>query len=306
MAPALLSNRPIQVRHDYEEDVESGLSDQNESDNDDNGPTETDSQSDVEDTTSSSEGEENEDNEPSLGDISFGALAKAQETFQPRAGKRKHAETLEESTLRQEAHAAEDAFDTRKRAKEARIDAPKRTSKHAPTVESARKPVSRRRVIFEPPVAAKSRDPRFDPTVMASNRNSNAAEAANKNYSFLSQYQAEEILQLKSQIKKAKDPVAIADLKRQVMSMESKIRNADARQRELDIRRKHKEKEKEALRAGQKSKPYYLKEADVRRLAKEEKLQSMSKKARDKAEQRRRKREKTKESRDMPRVRRER
>lgn len=238
-------------------------------------------------------------------DISFGALAKAQETFKPERRKRKLADTLEEAAPEQTKQNEEDKFDTRKRAKEPRIDAPKRTSKHAPAIESARKPVSRKRTIFEPSPALKFRDPRFDPTVMSANRNPNAVEKANKNYSFLTTYQATEILELKAQIKKAKDPEMIADLKRQVMSMESKIRNAEARQRETEIRRKHKQKEKEALRTGQKSKPYFLKEADVRKLAKEEKLQSMGKRARDKAEKRRQKREKGKDAKDMPRVRRE-
>jgi len=141
---------------------------------------------------------------------------------------------------------------------------------------------------------------------MSDNRDRNATSKANKNYSFLTEYQAAEILDLKSQIKKAKDPHVQADLKRQVMSMEAKVRNAQARQKEEEIRKRHKEEEKEAIRTGQKSKPYYLKEADVRKKVKEERLQSMSKGARDKAEKRRQKREKGKEARDMPRVRRER
>ena len=312
MAPANLVDRRIQLRHDDEEDGNPETTDQSVSDQeqslDDNSAT-SDSQSKDEETAPSSESGEDGENseEPSLADISFGALAKAQTTFDPKPRKRKLAEAQEEPLSNEgKQEDEEDQFDTRKRSKEARRDAIKRTSKHAPTTESARKPVSRKRVIFEPPSSVKSRDPRFDPTVMSTNRMPGAEEKANKNYSFLSQYQAEEILQLKTQIKKAKDPDAVADLKRQVMSMESKIRNGEARQRETEIRRKHKEKEKEAIRSGQKDKPYFLKEADVRRLAKEERLQSMSKKVRDKAETRKRKREKTKESGDMPRVRRER
>ena len=306
-----LADRPVQLRHDYEEDEELELSGQDVSDeaqpeSDDSADTE--SQLDGVDTAPSpGPGEDEADGEEqSLAEISFGALAKAQETFNPKPRKRKFAETQDEPGSSTSRPNDEQQFDTRKRAKEARIDAPKRTSKHAPTVESARKPVSRKRIIFEPPAAAKSRDPRFDPTVMSANRNPSATDKANKNYSFLSQYQAEEILQLKAQIKKTKDPDVVADLKRQVMSMESKIRNAESRQRETEVRKRHKEKEKEALRSGQKAKPYYLKEADVKKLANEERMQSLGKKARDTAEKRRRKREKTKASKDMPRVRRER
>ncbi|OAP56844.1 hypothetical protein AYL99_08956 [Fonsecaea erecta] len=310
MASGQLLQRPIQLRHEDEdeEDVElesrdQDLSSQTQSESDD-ASVGSNSQSENEDDALSS-GLEAGDEVP-LGDISFGALAKAQETFDAKPRKRKFAESLEEASRDHREANREDSFDTRKRAKEARIDAPRRTSKHAPTVESARKPVSRKRIIFEPSPALKARDPRFDPTVMSANRDRNATEKANKNYSFLSTYQADEVLQLKAQIKKTKDPDAVADLKRQVMSLESKIRNAEAQQREREIQKRHKEREKEALRTGQKSKPYYLKEADIRRLAKEERLQSLGKKVRDKAEKRRRKREKTKEARDMPRVRRER
>ncbi|ETI23042.1 hypothetical protein G647_04838 [Cladophialophora carrionii CBS 160.54] len=314
MAPLRLADRPVRPRHEYEEDEELELSDEDVSDEEQLEGTdsaESDSQSEDKDTALSSDAdgdddEDTQDEQPSLADISFGALARAQETFNPKPRKRKFAETGETPAAHDDGRDGDEPFDTRRRAKEARLDAPKRTSKHAPTVESARKPVSRKRTIFEPPPSAKSRDPRFDPTVMSTNRAPGAAEKANKNYSFLSQYQAEEILQLKTQIKKAKDPDVVADLKRQVMSMESKVRNAQSRQREAEIRKKHKEKEKEALRSGQKSKPYFLKEADVKRLAKQERLESMGKKARDKAEKRRLKREKGKEARDMPKVRRER
>ncbi|OAL37773.1 hypothetical protein AYO20_02950 [Fonsecaea nubica] len=307
MASGRLLEGPIRLRHEDEEDYELELSDENLN-------SQTQSGSDIsEESNSESDNENNalssgieSDEEESLGDISFGALAKAQETFAPKSRKRKLAESLEEPASDKAEVNREESFDTRKRAKEARIDAPKRSSKHAPAVESARKPVSRKRIIFEPPASLKARDPRFDPTVMSANRDRNATEKANSNYSFLTKYHADEVLQLKAQIKKAKDPDVVADLKRQVMSLESKIRSSEAHQREKEILKRHKEKEKEALRTGQKSKPYYLKEADVRRLAKEERLQSLGKKVRDKAEKRRRKREKAKEARDMPRARRER
>ena len=131
-------------------------------------------------------------------------------------------------------------------------------------------------------------------------------EKANKNYSFLSSYQASEILDLKAQIKKSKDPDVIATLKRQVMSLDSKMRAAEGQQRERDIVKRHKQKEKEAIKSGQKSKPYFLKRSDIKREALAEKFDSMGKKARDKAMKRKRKRVKGKESKGMPRVRRER
>lgn len=321
MAAGRLMDRPVQLRHDYDDEAELGYSDPNESDQEQSSSyesAENSSQSGDQvprirplnlphtDPAQDTEPPSEVDEEASLNDISFGALARAQETLDPKPRKRKLADSLEEPIPDISKQNEEASFDTRRRAKEARIDAPKRTSKHAPTVESARKPVSRKRVIFEPSPAIKSRDPRFDPTVMSTNRDRSASDKANKNYSFLSTYQAAEILDLKSQIKKAKDPDVVDDLKRQVMSLESKIRSAEARQRENEIRKKHKEQEKEALRTGQKSNPYYLKDADIKKLANEERLKGMGKRARDKADKRRRKREKTKESRDMPRMRRDR
>ncbi|KAL2432508.1 rRNA biogenesis protein rrp36 [Exophiala dermatitidis] len=304
MAYGSVLDRPVQLRHDDGE-AELVFSDQDLSDSDqshESESAESESQSEKEDAADPSSSEEED---VDLNNISFGALAKAQETFKPKERKRKLGEALEEAGTNKEKVNEENTFSTRRRAKEPRIDAPKRTSKHAPAVESARKPVSRKRTIFEPPPAEKFRDPRFDPAVMSANRDRNAVEKANKNYSFLTTYQAAEILELKNQIKKTKDPEVVADLKRQVMSIESKLRNAEARQRENEIRRKHKQQEKEALRTGQKAKPYYLKEADVKKLAKQERLESMSKRAREKAEKRRQKREKGKDAKDMPRVRRE-
>ena len=90
------------------------------------------------------------------------------------------------------------------------------------------------------------------------------------------------------------------------MSLDSKMRAAEAQQRERDIVKRHKQKEKEAIKSGQKSKPYFLKRSDIKREALAEKFDSMGKKARDKAMERKRKRVKGKESKGMPRVRRER
>jgi ribosomal RNA-processing protein 36 len=89
------------------------------------------------------------------------------------------------------------------------------------------------------------------------------------------------------------------------MSLDSKMRAAEAQQRERDIVKRHKQKEKEAIKTGQKSKPYFLKRSDIKKEALAERFDSMGKKARDKAMERKRKRVKGKESKGMPRFRRE-
>ncbi len=238
---------------------------------------------------------------PALKGLSFGALAEAQKQFQPSSRKRKLPNDFGEGDqipkLGPPPPEVEKKEQTRPR--------PTRQSKHAPTILSSKHQVSRRRDVFEPSLATKSRDPRFDPTVQASNPDQNTVEKANKNYSFLTSYQAAEILELKAQIKKSKSPEVVAELKQRVMAFENRIRSVEAKQRARDIEKQHKQKEKDMIRTGQKTKPYYLKPGEIKKLAENERLEGMGKKARDKALDRKRKREKSKESRHMPRVRRE-
>ena len=242
-------------------------------------------------------------------DISFGALAKAQEAFAPNPRKRKLQQTEDATEANPATVEGQSRIDTgvADSSQHKRFTAPPgRTSKHAPAVQSSRHAVSRRRDVFEPPASLKSRDPRFDPTVTTSNADPTATDKANKNYLFLSAYQSSEILDLKAQIKKAKDPDVIANLKRQAMSLDSKMRSAEAKQREQEIVKRHKQQEREAIKSGQKSKPYFMKRSDVKKEALAEKFESMGKKARDKAMERKRKRVKGKEAKGMPKVRRER
>ncbi len=242
-------------------------------------------------------------------DISFGALAQAQEAFTPNPRKRKlqqAQDAVDEESAATERWTHKDRGGAESLRKKNPVAPAGRTSKHSPAVQSSRHAVSRRRDVFEPPASLKSRDPRFDPTVTASNTDQSAGDKANKNYSFLTTYQASEILELKAQIKKAKEPTQIAELKRQAMSLDSKMRSAEAKQREQEIVRRHKREEREKIKTGEKSKPYFLKKSDVKKEVVKERFESMGKKAREKAMERKRKRIKGKESKGMPRVRRER
>ncbi len=271
----------------------------------------------------------------SLKDISFGALAKAQESLAPppRPGKRKRAvntepDTSKTPTEREEAEATV-PFQPTKFFKPSHH----RTSKHAPQTLSTRHAVPRKRTIFEPSPALKSRDPRFDPTVLRPGTSSLNAESekADKNYSFLTNYRQSELQTLQAQLKAAQnpppskkkkkpgtttsttappppasDPETISNLKRQIMSLTSKLANSEAKTREREIRRAHKAKEREAIREGRKSQPYHLKKAEVRKKIEKERFEGLGKLAREKKEERRRKREKGREGRGLPRVRRER
>ena len=308
-------NRRVRLRNDEREnedvspDVDGGIEE-------DSSTPETDVESD-EESTSSASGSDTDNRSDSASDvsedptrpkesskdISFGALAEAQAAFPPKSRKRKAPPDFDNDENRQEHK--DDKVVTQNTFRKDTQPKPHRQSKHAPTMLSSTQQVSRKRVIFEPSPASKARDPRFDPTIQASNHDRNAVEKSNRNYSFLTTYQAAEILELKAQVKKTKDPVAVAELKRKVMSIESKLKNAEAKQRERDIVQQHKKKEKAAIASGEKEKPYFLKESDVKKIAKQERVEGMSKRAQDKAAARKQKREKTKDARDMPRVRRE-
>ena len=62
----------------------------------------------------------------------------------------------------------------------------------------------------------------------------------------------------------------------------------------------HKKKEKEAIREGKKSTPYYLKKSDLKKQVMQKKYEEMGSRDRAKALERRRKKLASKERRDMP------
>ena len=312
-------NKPVHLRHDASEDSEDpkslspGSSENGSVDEESGDSATTDSSGlasggeDEEGSDAETEGSEVESSDgnraakSTLKSLSFGALAEAQAQFPPKSRKRKLPNDFGQGTQASRKDSPPQQADKREQLR------PKQTrqSKHAPTILSSKHQVSRRRDVFEPSPSIKSRDPRFDASIQASNHDPSAVEKANKNYSFLTTYQAAEILELKAQIKKTKDPEAVADLKHRVMAFENKVRSAEAKQRERDIEKQHQEKEKELIRTGQKSKPYYLKPGEIKKLAEKERLEGMGAKARAKALQKKQKREKSKEARHMPRVRRE-
>lgn len=239
-------------------------------------------------------------------EISFGALVEAQARFNSNPRKRKLAERDDSPDDDDESkydRAAGGRGPPEQRTQKQSLN---RSSKHAPTVLSSRNPVTRRRDIFSPPPSEKFRDPRFDSAVTAESRrgNTSSTHGASRNYAFLNEYQAAEVLDLKSQLKKSKDSSQQAELKRKIMSVEAKLRNAELSRREAEIMHEHKRKEREAIKAGKKSKPYFLKQSEIRKQINQERQEAMGKRARDKSEKRKKKREKTKDARDMPRVRR--
>ncbi|KAL9112707.1 MAG: hypothetical protein Q9227_003010 [Pyrenula ochraceoflavens] len=237
-------------------------------------------------------------------DVTFGALARAQDSIN--LGKRKresdhgHKNTHLEGTFRTQLR----EIVQRKRTTDPQTKRPShRSSKHAPLVQSSKKPVSRTLSVFTEPSKPRSRDPRFDPAVMSSTHP--ATSHANKAYSFLNDYRASELAALKAQVRKTKDPSARAQLSKEIMSLESKSRAAQAKSQADEIRRNHRQKEQEMIREGKKTKPYYLKDSDVKRQVQAKQAEGMGAKQREKRERKRRKKEAGRMMKSMPGRRRE-
>ena len=174
-------------------------------------------------------------------------------------------------------------------------------------VQSSKYAVTRRRTVIEPLNAVKSRDPRFDTAVLNNGNGkdhtsitASAALAANKNYSFLSNYRASEISELREKLKKTKSPVEKEELKRTITSMADRQRAFESKQREREVRSEHRKRERELMREGKKSQPWFLKDADVKREMLVQKFEGMGGKEKRRALERRRKKVAGKEKKEMP------
>ena len=127
-----------------------------------------------------------------------------------------------------------------------------RSSKHAPAVQSSKRMVSRKRQVVDvkKPVF---RDPRFD-NVSGPRPDEHVVE---KCYSFLNDYRASEIAELRSTIKKTKSEDEKERLKKKLLSMESQQKARENKEKLKEVVREHKKKEKELVKEGKK--PFFLK-----------------------------------------------
>lgn len=312
---------------DIEEDARSNSDDEEENSNSDAEESEEeeeededDDNSDISDTQSIQSANDREAIQSEFRQISFGALAKAQNSI----GKKRKRGAEDKSEDQPDDKKSSTLDDIRERLRIARErklglntnttnnstqnnnnrynkpKPPPRTSKHAPAVQSSKIAVSRKRTIIEPTIT-KSRDPRFDPTVVKSSssarRNNSSAENA---YAFLDEYRASEIKQLKEQLAKTKDAAQKEELKRAITSATDRQRALDNRKREREVLQEHKKKEKQLIKEGKKSQPYFLKKSELKREVLKKKYESMGSKERAKALERRRKKVASKEKKDLP------
>jgi ribosomal RNA-processing protein 36 len=129
-----------------------------------------------------------------------------------------------------------------------------RSSKHAPAVQSSKRMVSRKRTVVDVNVKKPTfRDPRFD----AATGPRPDDNTLNKRYSFLNDYKASEIADLKRTIKKTKSEAEKEQLKKQLLSMESQQKARENKEQQQAVIREHKKKEKELVKDGKQ--PFFLK-----------------------------------------------
>jgi ribosomal RNA-processing protein 36 len=330
MAPAKLLSRnirPSRVQPEEEDDID--LSE------DDAGAEDADSAADFDEESEDEGGEAPEEEEEEedvvdgqLESVSFGALKQAQDALSRKRKRKEEAnpeqdeklekirERLREIKRRKESE-REPESKPRKKQPSKKLDnkdegahdqgsdsdsdsAPEEvgaTSKHAPMAQSSRHQVTRKRQVIEVP-KMKARDPRFDAMQQRNAHTGNVDKA----YGFLAEYQADEIAQLKTAMKTTKDPFEKDLLKRKIGSMENRIKAKAAKEREQEVLRRHRKDERQKVESGKN--PYYLKKSELKEQALVEKYKSMKGKDREKAIDKKRKKESQKEIKRMPEARR--
>ena len=127
-----------------------------------------------------------------------------------------------------------------------------RSSKHAPMKQSSKRPVTRRREVFEVKKSL-ARDPRFDNAVGARPDDN----VLKNRYAFLNDYRESEMAELRAAIKKTKDEDQKETLKRKLMSMQSQKKARESKEKQQEIMREHKKKEKELIKEGKQA--FFLK-----------------------------------------------
>ncbi len=149
------------------------------------------------------------------------------------------------------------------------------------------------------PVAKRQvRDPRFE--AMAGQVDT---AKVNKAYSFLNDYRMDETKQLREELKKTKDESQKERMKRQLLSMESKMKTELRKAKEQEILDKHREDEKKLVEQGKK--PFYLKKAEQKKQLIMDQYSQLKGKQLDHVIERRRKKVEGKEKKNLPYARRD-
>ncbi|KAF6845386.1 rRNA processing protein [Colletotrichum musicola] len=276
--------RRVRPRKEAEPEIDENLSsepEQDEEDEDELTEGEDDDQMDEDEDDDEGQPESPPQKKPSfdISSVSFGALAKAQASMPP-TKRRKRGAAAESSDGGSDSDSGPEEVGRNRKPKSA-AEIAKRASKHAPTEMSSKKQVSRKREVIAVP-KMEVRDPRFDPL------SGPIDEAkARKAYAFLDEYRADEMKQLRGEIKKAKDPAKKEEMKRLLLSMESKLKARQRKDREQEVIAEHKRREKELVAQGKQ--PFYLKKAEQKKRMLMDQFAGMKKKQVDRTIERKRK-----------------
>jgi ribosomal RNA-processing protein 36 len=190
----------------------------------------------------------------------------------------------------------------------------KRSHKHAPVELTSKKPVTRKRDFLTVTAETKkvaARDPRFTPLGPGASAAGAAGGGgglgsgsaideikARKAYAFLDDYRASEMQELRAAIKKTRDAGEREKLQRALLSMESRKKAQDRKDRERAVIEEHRKKEKELVKQGKT--PFYLKKSEQKKRVLVDQFQGMKKKQVDKVIERRRKKVAGKEKKLLP------
>ncbi|KAK2601937.1 rRNA biogenesis protein rrp36 [Conoideocrella luteorostrata] len=232
-------------------------------------------QSDPDDSEDDNDDDDDDDEIPpkvDLSSVSFGVLARAQSSIH----KSKSSQPSDGQEQQQPAFLKDASKPPKKGPK------PKRSSKHAPQEQTSKRPVTRMREII-PDTRRKARDPRFDPTIVGKVDEGKARKA----YAFLDEYRESEMADLRGQIKKTKNSYEKENLKRKLMSMESKKKAQKKKDEEERLLAEHRQKEKELVEQGKT--PFYLKKSEQKKQLLTNRYDKMSKGQVDRAIERKRK-----------------
>lgn len=241
----------------------------------------------------------------SLGDemenISFGALNSAQKKLQREDAQNKSHNRHLQPSLDEEEGFFESDSDGPPEELSSGTTAERPRSKHAPSVASLKRPVSKIRAIPGLQTKSSSRfgDIRFDPAFGKAND-----ERVRKDYSFLNEYRQSELQQMQTMLKDKKLGKTMSqyerlDLEHQAQSLRSRLDSMKNRELEAQVLADHKKQQRLKHQLGQQAAPYFLKKADKRKLLQKAKFEGMKALQREKVMERKRKRRLGREMRQL-------
>jgi ribosomal RNA-processing protein 36 len=220
-----------------------------------------------------------------LASIDFGTLARAQKSL-----------TKKTTTSTKRSNPSSSRLKSSKPLPPQPTSKPKSKSKNAPQEISSKRPVSRKHFLPTVSEAHKPRDPRFETL-----GNPISESSFRKAYTFIDDYQCDEIALLKTQIRQARDTSERERLEKALKSLQSRKDSRVAKGRAVEVLRERKREEMEKVKRGKQ--PFYLKKSEERKLVMEDKYSKLGKKKLEKVLEKKRKKKEGKELRRMPRQR---